>query len=107
MGSEAAILGKKRATLYSAAKFGLRGFAQALREEVSSSGLRVSLINPGMVRTPFFDELEFKPGENKENAIEASDVAKIVADILMMRRGTMVEEVNLSPTKKVIKFGTL
>ena len=107
MGSEAAIFGKKRATLYSAAKFGLRGFAQALREEVSSSGLRVSLVNPGMVRTPFFDGLEFEPGENEENAIEASDVAKIVAEILMMRRGTMVEEVNISPAKKVIKFGTL
>ena len=105
MGSEAAIFGRKKATLYSAAKFGLRGFAQALREEVSSSGLRVSLVNPGMVRTPFFDELEFEPGENKENAIEAADVAQIVAEILTVRPGTMVEEVNLSPTKKVIKFG--
>tara|TARA_Y100001960_G_C14767569_1_gene877895 strand:+ start:2822 stop:3568 length:747 start_codon:yes stop_codon:yes gene_type:complete len=104
MGSEAAIFGRKKATLYSAAKFGLRGFSQALREEVSSSGLRVSIVNPGMVRTPFFDELEFGPGENKENAIEANDVAKIVTEILTMRRGTMVEEVNLSPTKKVIKF---
>ena len=33
MGSEASIVGKKKASLYSAAKFGLRGFAQSIRDE--------------------------------------------------------------------------
>tara|TARA_B100001093_G_scaffold508637_1_gene571222 strand:+ start:277 stop:990 length:714 start_codon:yes stop_codon:yes gene_type:complete len=104
MGSESGVLGKKKSTLYSAAKFGLRGFSQALRDEVSSSDIRVCLINPGMVRSPFFDELNFCPGENAENAIETSDVAAVVTDILAMRRGTIIDEVNLSPAKKVIVF---
>ena len=57
VGSEAALIGKRKATLYSAAKFGMRGFAQSLRDEVGSSGLRVCLINPGMVRSEFFNNL--------------------------------------------------
>ncbi|MDG1887502.1 MAG: SDR family NAD(P)-dependent oxidoreductase [Alphaproteobacteria bacterium] len=104
MGSEAGVVGKKKSTLYSAAKFGLRGFAQALRDEVSSNDIRVCLINPGMVRSSFFDKLDFYPGENHENAIEALDVAASAIDILMMRRGTVVDEVNLSPIKKMIVF---
>ena len=104
MGSESGVLGKKKSTLYSAAKFGLRGFSQALRDEVGSSDIRVCLINPGMVRSPFFGDLNFYPGKNFENAIETSDVAAVVTDILAMRRGTIIDEVNLSPAKKVIVF---
>ena len=59
MGSEAALAGGKRGAIYSAAKFGLRGLAQALRQECAASGLRISIINPGMVKTGFFDELDF------------------------------------------------
>jgi uncharacterized protein len=36
-------------SLYSATKFGLRGFALALREELEASGVGVSLIAPGFV----------------------------------------------------------
>ena len=104
MGSEAGVLGKKKSTLYSAAKFGLRGFSQALRDEASSSNIRVCLINPGMVRSPFFDDLNFYPGKNFENAIEPSDVAAAVMDILETRRGTIIDEINLSPAKKTIIF---
>jgi short-subunit dehydrogenase len=104
MGSEAGVLGKKKSTLYSAAKFGLRGFSQALRDEASSSNIRVCLINPGMVRSPFFDSLNFYPGKNFENAIEPSDVAAAVMDILATRRGTIIDEINLSPAKKTIIF---
>ena len=104
MGSEAGVLGKKKSTLYSAAKFGLRGFSQALRDEASSSNIRVCLINPGMVRSPFFDNLNFYPGKNFENAIEPSDVAAAVMDILATRRGTIIDEMNLSPAKKTIIF---
>ena len=54
LGSEAALRGAKKGSIYAASKFALRGFLQALREEVSSSGIRITLINPGMVRTTFF-----------------------------------------------------
>ena len=104
IGSESAVIGKKKATLYSAAKFALRGFSQSLRDEVGSSGIRVCLINPGVVRSPFFDHLNFEPAEHAENAILPDDVAKIVSEVLNMRRGTIVDEINLSPASKSLNF---
>lgn len=40
-------------TVYSASKFGVRGFTEALRREVGVFGIRVSGIYPGSVRTEF------------------------------------------------------
>ena len=106
VGSEAALIGKRKATLYSAAKFGMRGFAQSLRDEVGSSGLRVCLINPGMVRSAFFNDLDFEPGDSPENAIEPEDIAKVIVETVGARRGTVIDEINLSPASKVIHFKT-
>ena len=104
IGSESALKGGKNGSLYSAAKFGLRGFSQSIREESCSKNIHVSLINPGMVRTSFFNNLDFIPGEDKSNAIEPDDIGKIIIDILSTRNGSVIEEINLSPLKKVIKF---
>lgn len=38
--------------VYSATKFGLRGFSLSLRREVRQSGISVSLVSPGFIRTP-------------------------------------------------------
>jgi NADP-dependent 3-hydroxy acid dehydrogenase YdfG len=104
IGSEAALEGAKKGSLYCAAKFGLRGFSQSIRQETSDKDIRVTLINPGMVRTAFFDELKFRPGDNVDNAIEAKDIANVVVNILSMRSGTVIDEINLTPQKKVISF---
>ena len=103
MGSETALNGAKRGTVYAAAKFGLRGLAQSLREECSASGIRVSIINPGMVKTEFFDELDFQPGNNSDNFILPEDVAEAILLVLAARSGTVFDEINLSPQKKVIQ----
>jgi short-subunit dehydrogenase len=39
-----------RASLYCATKFGIRGFALALREDLRGSGVGVSVVMPGMIR---------------------------------------------------------
>jgi short-subunit dehydrogenase len=39
-----------RSSLYSASKFGLRGFALSLRQDLSGSGIGVSVVLPGFVR---------------------------------------------------------
>ena len=38
--------------MYSASKYGLRGFSLALRRELMGTGVSVSLVSPGFVRTP-------------------------------------------------------
>ncbi|MDH3282902.1 MAG: SDR family oxidoreductase [Gammaproteobacteria bacterium] len=103
LGSEAALAGGKRGAVYSASKFALRGFAQSLRKECASDGVRVTLINPGMTKTAFFDELDFAPGDDAANHVLPADVAEVVLAVLAMRPGTVVDEVNLSPQKKVIQ----
>jgi short-subunit dehydrogenase len=42
-------------SLYSASKFGLRGFSMSLRRELLGSGVSVSLIAPGFIKTPMTD----------------------------------------------------
>ncbi|WGV25038.1 SDR family NAD(P)-dependent oxidoreductase [Halotia branconii] len=38
--------------LYSATKFGLRGFSLALRRQLQGTGITISVISPGFIRTP-------------------------------------------------------
>jgi len=104
IGSEAALTGSRKGAVYCASKFAIRGFAQALRDECSKSNVRVSVINPGMVNTAFFDDLDFQPGEESDNFIEPEDVAAAVVMVLSARPGTVFDEINLSPQKKVVKF---
>lgn len=104
IGSESALNAGKKGTLYSAAKFGLRGFCQALREDCAKDGIGVSLVNPGMVRSPFFDEQSFAPANQPENAIETEDVAKLIGQILQTSADIVIDEINLSPRVKSIDF---
>lgn len=104
IGSEAALEAGRKGALYSAAKHGLRGFCRALREDCAAAGIRVSLINPGMVRSAFFDGLDFAPGTAAENAIEVGDVAALVAQILASSEAIVIDEITLSPRIKSIDF---
>ncbi|WP_435154686.1 SDR family oxidoreductase [Amycolatopsis sacchari] len=42
-------------SLYHVTKWGIEGFFEALAEEVAPFGIRTTLIEPGMVRTTFYD----------------------------------------------------
>jgi NADP-dependent 3-hydroxy acid dehydrogenase YdfG len=104
IGSEAALKGSRKGAVYCASKFALRGFTQALREECSKSNVRVCLINPGMVRTAFFDTLAFAPGDDVSNALAPEDVAQAVLYVLGSSATMTVDEINLNPLNKVVKF---
>jgi len=104
IGSEAALAGKKKGAIYCASKFALRGLAQALREECAGSGVGVTLINPGMVRTGFFNGLGIAPGEQDSQAILPEEVAAAVVWVLANRAGAVIDEINLSPLQHQIRF---
>lgn len=104
IGSEAALKGSRKGALYCASKFAVRGFTQALREECGKSKVRVCLINPGMVKTAFFEDLSFEPGDDDSNFIEPEDVAEAVSYVLNSRVQIVIDEINLSPLNKVVKF---
>ena len=103
-GSEASNIGGKKATLYSAAKHGLLGLAKSLRLECNDSGIRVSIINAGMVKSSFFESLDFEPGENIDNSIKTKDIAELIFFLLASSKSINYFDINLDPLKKVIKF---
>ncbi|MEJ2316041.1 MAG: SDR family NAD(P)-dependent oxidoreductase [Gammaproteobacteria bacterium] len=105
IGSESALRGGRYGTVYAATKFGLRGLVQALQEECSTSNVRVGIINPGMVNTSFFDELDFRPGEEADQHLVPDDVVAAVLLMLDARQGAVIQEINLQPQKRVIRFG--
>lgn len=105
IGSESALESGKKGALYCASKFGLRGFCLSLRDDCASDGVRVSLIHPGMVRSAFFERLDFAPGPQAANAIEVDDVAAAVWQILQSSEHIVIDEIRLSPGVKSIEFG--
>ncbi|SJM92694.1 Short-chain dehydrogenase/reductase SDR [Crenothrix polyspora] len=104
IGSEAALKGSRKGSIYCASKFALRGFTQALREECSKNNIRVCLINPGMVKTPFFEQLSFEPGDDDSHFLLPEDVAEVVGTVLAFRQHTVIDEININPLNKVVKF---
>jgi len=103
IGSESALQGRRYGSVYSASKFGLRGALQALREECASRGVQLTMVNPGMVRSRFFDGLDFEPAAGDDHALNPADVAAAVGFALSARAGTSLDEVNLSPLKNAVR----
>jgi NADP-dependent 3-hydroxy acid dehydrogenase YdfG len=104
IGSEAALKGARKGAIYCASKFALRGFTQAIREECGKSNIRVCLVNPGMVKTPFFENMAFEPGDGDGQFLLPEDVAEAVSLVLCSREFVAWDEINLNPLNKVVKF---
>ena len=105
IGSESALKGGQKGSIYCASKFALRGFAQSLREECAAAGVRVALVNPGMVQSEFFSDQNFRPSSQPGCHLLPEDIARTVMFVLGARGGVDFDEIDLSPQKKVIEWG--
>jgi len=63
VGSTLGSIGFAHFAAYSATKFGLRGFSEALRRELAGSGIRVTYVAPRAVRTGINSEAVYRMGE--------------------------------------------
>ncbi|HEY5708023.1 MAG TPA: SDR family oxidoreductase [Solirubrobacterales bacterium] len=85
-------------SLYSATKWAATAIGEALRAELrqmhENHDIRVTLIEPGMTDTPFFDN---RPGEW---ALRDDDIAKAVIFALEQRPGVDVNEILIRPTSQ-------
>ena len=103
IGSTSALQGARYGNVYSAAKFGLRGVAQALSHEAAGANCHVGIVQPGMVRTGFFDTLDFEPGPEESHALEATDVAQAVLSMLQSPDNAQVNEIVVQPRQHVVQ----
>ncbi|NVZ33543.1 SDR family NAD(P)-dependent oxidoreductase [Pseudomonas sp. A4002] len=62
MSSNGGFKGVRGASMYSASKFAIEGFSEALAEEVAEFGIRLTLLEPGAFRTDFLDSRTLKLG---------------------------------------------
>jgi NADP-dependent 3-hydroxy acid dehydrogenase YdfG len=77
-------------SLYSATKWAVSAMGESLRQEVADTDIKVTLIEPGMVDTPFFDNPV--PG-----ALEPDDIARAVMFALTQPPHVDVNEVLVRP----------
>ena len=59
---------------YNASKFAVRGFTEALRQELAGTNVHATCVHPGGIRTKIFDSCRFKShpaGDSLERAAEA------------------------------------
>jgi short-subunit dehydrogenase len=76
MGSIASLIATPTYSVYAATKYGLRGFTEALRREVSIHGIEVSGIYPGGVATDFGE----KAGIKRKTKISTPRLLKLTAE---------------------------
>lgn len=82
-----------KGSVYGATKWGVTGYGHNLRDELAGTGARVTLIEPGMVDTPFFDD-------PKPKALKADDVARAVMYAVSQPDYVDVAEVLVVPVSK-------
>ncbi|MDX1634819.1 MAG: SDR family oxidoreductase [Marinobacter sp.] len=81
-------------SMYSATKWAVSAIGYGVREELRGSGVRVTLIEPGMVDTPFFDE-------PPETALKPEDIANAVIYALAQPAHVDVNEILVRPTPPI------
>jgi short-subunit dehydrogenase len=71
--------GKPNHTIYSAAKFGLKGFTDSLRHEAKLHNIRVTSFHPGGINTPLYRNLPEIP---KEKYMDPAKVASLLIAVI-------------------------
>jgi len=78
-------------SVYSATKFGVVGFTQAMNKELSGLGIKSTALCPGFVDTPMTDFLKGRVAP--EDMIHTSDVVAAVAMLLSLTPGCVIPEI--------------
>ena len=77
-------------SLYSSTKWAVTGMGESLRQEVAATPIKVTLIEPGMVDTPFFDN-------PVSGGLQADDIARWVLHALHEPAHVDVNEILIRP----------
>lgn len=90
--SGAGRLGMAKGAAYSASKFGVIGFTEAVGLEVRGSGVKVSVVEPGSVQTTFSEG-----AARRDWALRPEDVARVVRAVLATGPNVWIREAFVTP----------
>ena len=94
--------------VYNMTKWGVNGFTEGLRQEALHAGIRVSVVEPGMVETellehntnPMVLEAAKKLREQVGTPLSADDIARVILYIVSQPEHVAVNEVLIRPTRQ-------
>ncbi|MGY1650505.1 SDR family NAD(P)-dependent oxidoreductase [Geodermatophilus sp. SYSU D01119] len=96
---------RKGAGVYNASKWAVNAFSESLRQEVTTRGVRISLVEPGAVATELTDHItqpEAREASKRMVAdmtpLQAEDVARAIAYVVSQPPHMAVNEVLVRPT---------
>ena len=75
---------------YAASKFGLRGLANSLREELRGDNIKIISIFPGAIDTSFWDKID--SNFSRDDMLNAKDLAKFILHSINAPGNLTVEE---------------
>lgn len=88
-------------TVYAGIKYGIQGFAEALRREQGPKGVRVALVEPGKtgstMQEPDVSPAEQREAIGKEEMLRAEDIAVGVHYILTQPNRAVVQQLTITP----------
>lgn len=91
------ILGKTnrpKTAAYSATKYGVLGFSEALYKELSKDKIKVTCVNPGSIETHFFDDSGILP---HPSYLQPSDIASLIINIIETPDNFLIDEITFRP----------
>ena len=90
-------------SVYSATKFAVVGFSDALRKELGPDGVRVCVLEPGAVRTEFGANVREAMDERWDSldAMSPQDVAQALVYAFAQPPNVLVQEIQLRPVLQV------
>ena len=92
--STSALLGRAEETIYCAAKWGARGFTEALRTELKGTKRNIIAVYPGGMRTDFWKI----PGQNRDisNFMDPAEVAEKIVNAVLVTDGMYVTDITIN-----------
>jgi NADP-dependent 3-hydroxy acid dehydrogenase YdfG len=96
---------RKGAGVYNATKWAVNAFSESLRQEVTTRGVRVSLVEPGAVATELTDHITQPEARaasvqmyTSMRALQAEDIARAILYVITQPPHVAINEVLVRPT---------
>lgn len=95
--STSALLGRAEETIYCAAKWGARGYTEALRTELKGSKRNIIAVYPGGMKTNFWDI----PGQNRDisSFMDPAEVAEKIVHAVIVTDKMFVTDITINRKK--------